>query len=255
MSRLLTAIALIAVAIYLIFFAPNLPFFTAAGIFGWLCFREYASLVEAHGILRPNSIGIAGGFAILIWPQFALPEVSIATLCAFIWSLSTQDLRQILPSVAGLMLGIVYAFVPWRFAVDLRLMNVHVLFFALALNWVGDSAAYYIGRSMGKHKLAPSVSPGKSREGAVASVIASVIFGVAYLNFFVPYIPSWKIAVIATFANVAGQLGDLAESALKRGAGVKDSGNFLPGHGGILDRMDSSLFSLPLVYVLLRFLT
>ena len=149
-------------------------------------------------------------------------------------------------------MGVFYAFVPWRFAIDLRAVSVHLLFFALALNWVGDSAAYYVGRTIGKHKLAPVVSPGKSWEGAIASVLGSVIFGLLYLGHFVPRIPLWQIAMIAAVGNVAGQFGDLAESALKRGAGLKDSSNLLPGHGGFLDRLDSSLFALPVVYILYR---
>ena len=209
-------------------------------------------LVEAHGILRPNAIGVMVGFAILIWPQFTLVEISGAVICALVLSLHYQDLRQILPGVACLLFGCLYTFGPWRFAVDLRLINVHLLFFALALNWIGDTAAFYVGRSFGRRKLAPSISPGKSREGAIASIVASTAFGLLYLGFLVPSLPIWKVILMSIFGNIAGQFGDLAESALKRGAGVKDSGTFLPGHGGVLDRMDSSLFSLPVVYALLR---
>ncbi|MBV9441330.1 MAG: phosphatidate cytidylyltransferase, partial [Acidobacteriaceae bacterium] len=109
----------------------------------------------------------------------------------------------------------------------------------------------------GKHRLAPVVSPKKSWEGAAASVAASVLFGFLYLKTLVPVIAFWHIAVLAILGNVAGQFGDLTESAFKRGANVKDSGNLLPGHGGMLDRVDSSLFALPTVYAahsLLKFL-
>jgi phosphatidate cytidylyltransferase len=109
-----------------------------------------------------------------------------------------------------------------------------------------------VGRAIGKHKLAPTISPGKSWEGAIASVAGSVIFGLLYVGHFVPQIALWQVAIIAAVANVAGQFGDLAESALKRGSGLKDSSNLLPGHGGFLDRLDSSLFALPVVYVLCR---
>jgi phosphatidate cytidylyltransferase len=98
------------------------------------------------------------------------------------------------------------------------------------------------------------VSPKKSWEGAAGSVAGSIVFGVIYLGYFQPQVALWKIALIAAAANMAGQLGDLAESAMKRGAGVKDSGHILPGHGGLLDRVDSSLFALPVVYALLLLL-
>jgi phosphatidate cytidylyltransferase len=179
-----------------------------------------------------------------------LPGASIFLLCSFVVALRLNSLRDVLLQVACCFMGAFYAFAPWRFAADLREVSVHLLFFALALNWVGDSAAYYIGRQFGKHKLAPRVSPGKSWEGAIASVLGAVLFGLLYLGHFLPQIPWWQVIVMAAIANTAGQLGDLAESALKRGAGVKDSGNLLPGHGGILDRVDSSLFALPVVYVL-----
>jgi phosphatidate cytidylyltransferase len=116
------------------------------------------------------------------------------------------------------------------------------------LNWVGDSGAYFVGRKFGKHKMAPRVSPKKSWEGAVASVVTSVAIGGAYLLRFVDGVTIPHAIGITVAANVAGQIGDLAESAMKRGAGVKDSGTILPGHGGFLDRVDSTLFTLPVVY-------
>src|SRR5262249_33821291 len=108
--------------------------------------------------------------------------------------------------------------------------------------------AYFIGRKLGKHKLATRVSPNKSWEGAAASVAASMLFGAAYLTRFVEGVTILEAIGITAAANIAGQIGDLAESAMKRGAGVKDSGTILPGHGGFLDRVDSTLFTLPVVY-------
>lgn len=252
MKRLATALALILAAGYLVGWAPQKLFIAGALLMSLLCYWEYSGLVEAHGIPRPGVFGLLAGLLILFVPQVALPAVSIVVVCSFIASLRHGNLREVLPQVACAVMGAFYTFAPWRFSIDLRQASVHLLFFALALNWVGDSAAYYVGRHFGKHKLAPVVSPGKSWEGAVASVFAAVLFGVLYLGRFVPQIAWWQVAVIAIVANVAGQFGDLAESAMKRGAGVKDSGHLLPGHGGMLDRVDSSLFALPVVYVLYR---
>ena len=137
---------------------------------------------------------------------------------------------------------------------ELRTISPYWVFYANAINWVGDSAAYFVGRAIGKHKLAPRISPGKSIEGAVASVIFASVFGVAFLHYFLPGTPLWLAMGVSVAANIAGQLGDLAESALKRGAGVKDSGTLLPGHGGWLDRLDSSLFSLPVTLFVLTLL-
>ena len=138
---------------------------------------------------------------------------------------------------AALLLGVVYTFGTLRCAVDLRAINAYWALFALSLNWVGDIAAFYVGRAIGRHKLAPRISPGKSWEGAIASVAGSMIYAAIYFPKLMPDVPLPEAILIAAAGNVAGQIGDLSESVLKRGAGVKDSGNLLPGHGGWLDRL------------------
>ena len=255
MTRLLTAFALLAASFYLVFWAPTQVFIGAAVVTGLLCYREYSALVAGHGIPRPGWLGVAAGILILFWPQYTLPGMSLVLLMAFILALRLDNMKDVLAHAASVVLGALYVFAPWRFAASLREQSVHLLFFALALNWAGDSIAYYVGRSLGKHKLAPIVSPKKSWEGAAAAVFAAALFGVLYVGYFVPAIPHWKVAIIAVVANIAGQFGDLAESAIKRGAGVKDSGQMLPGHGGMLDRLDSSLFALPVVYTFLALLS
>ena len=253
MKRVATALALIAISIYLIFVAPQAIFLGAAVVVGLICYFEYAVLVEAHGIRKPGVFGVLAGIIALVFPQYALIGLSVTGILALSSGLRFAELKDVLPQTAAAILGALYTFVPWRFAADLRNASVHWLFFALALNWAGDSTAYYVGRAFGKHRLAPIVSPNKSWEGAIGSVGGSVVFGIVYMHYFVPTSPAWMVGVVAAVANVAGQLGDLAESAIKRGAGVKDSGSILPGHGGLLDRLDSSLFALPVVYALTRF--
>lgn len=256
MQRLVTAIGLAAAAIYLIGWAPQPVFLAAAILMSVLGYREFVNLVEGHSIQSPGALGLLTGLAVLLWPAeplhgVSLPAiVSLLVVIAFISSLRLASLRDVLPQVACVLLGAFYTFAPWRFSIELRHQSGHLLFFALALNWVGDSCAYYTGRAIGKHRLAPIVSPNKSWEGAVGSVAGSVLFGLLYLGKFMPQIVWWKVVLMAVVANIAGQFGDLAESAMKRGANVKDSGNLLPGHGGVLDRVDSSLFALPVVYAI-----
>jgi phosphatidate cytidylyltransferase len=256
MQRLITSIGLIVVAVYLIGWAPESLFIAATLLMSLLGYSEYAGLVKRHSIPRPGIFGFLAGLFILFWPAAPLrgisllTVISILTVAAFITSLRYLNLRDVLPQVACAFLGAFYTFAPWRFAADLRRHSVHLLFFALALNWAGDSTAYYVGRTFGKHKLAPIVSPKKSWEGAIGSALGSILFGLIYLGHFMPQIAWWNVVLIALIANIAGQFGDLAESAMKRGADLKDSGNLLPGHGGILDRVDSSLFALPVVYAL-----
>jgi phosphatidate cytidylyltransferase len=146
------------------------------------------------------------------------------------------------------MSSIVYCALTLGFLILIPRAWIILLF---AIIWVGDSAAYYGGRALGKHLLAPQVSPKKTVEGAVAglagSVVAGLIGGVLVLHE-----PWARIAAISALTAVAGQIGDLAESVLKRSAGVKDSSSILPGHGGILDRLDSMLFAAPIFYWLLK---
>ncbi len=256
MKRVLTAVALLLLAFYLIFIVGSVGFVIAALVTGLLCYREYDALVAAQGIPRPGILGALTGIFVLFAPLLpagsanVLLGLSLGLIVLCIAGLRLSALKDILLYAACALFGALYTFAPWRFAIDLRAASVHLLFFALALNWAGDTAAYYIGRSFGKHPLAPVISPKKSWEGAAASVAGSVVFGALYLGYFTPRIPMWEVITMSVLGNIAGQFGDLAESAIKRGAGVKDSGNLLPGHGGILDRLDSSLFALPVVLLI-----
>ena len=121
-----------------------------------------------------------------------------------------------------------------------------LLLFAMVIIWVGDSAAYFVGRSFGKYKLAPHLSPNKTWEGTVASFLGSLIVAIVFLRFMTVPLP--HLLGMAAVGNVAGQVGDLLESAYKRSAGIKDSGSLLPGHGGVLDRIDALILAIPVVW-------
>lgn len=153
--------------------------------------------------------------------------------------------RNALVSALG---GIAYIGGAWLCAFSLRALNPHWLLFAFLLCWAGDTAALYIGKAFGRHKLAPKISPGKTWEGAIASVAGGVLIGAIYAHYLIPAAALSFVLIIAAAGNIAGQFGDLIESAYKRWGGVKDSGSSLPGHGGWLDRIDSSLLSVPVVY-------
>ncbi len=128
--------------------------------------------------------------------------------------------------------------------------GMYLIFLLLLIEWLTDSGAYFIGSAFGKHKLMPRVSPKKTVEGALGGIAAACL-GALLLNAFAHIAPYWLIVVIAVIVSVAGQFGDLCESAVKRWARVKDSGNLIPGHGGILDRFDSMFFAAPITYLIL----
>ncbi len=255
MKRVLTALELIPLVVYAVLGDNLWLFYGVLTTVALICYHEYAGIAAAYGFGKLGPIGYAGIWLLAPYEQYLLLFVTLLTLATLAISMRGDDLAKSLPRAALLMTGVLYIFGSWRFAVLLRvnLNKPYWLMFALAINWVGDAAAYYVGRSFGRHRLAPRVSPNKSWEGAAASVTAAALFGWLFLRLVLPAAPAWQAIAVAAAANVAGQLGDLVESAIKRGADVKDSGTILPGHGGFLDRIDSTLFALPVVYLYLRF--
>ncbi|HUQ90384.1 MAG TPA: phosphatidate cytidylyltransferase [Bryobacteraceae bacterium] len=246
MRRILTAFVLIPSVIYTIFFGPELLFQLVVAVLAFLCFHEFAAIAAAQGIPVPLWLGEVLGLVFLLAPITDWRLLLAITMLLMVWSLRTGTLSDSLPLASATLLGILYVYGSWRCAPVLRAASPWWLMFAVSLNWVGDSAALYVGKALGKHKLAPVISPQKTWEGAIGSAIFTTIYGVVLLTWSVQA-KVLDAALLSFAACAAGQVGDLAESALKRGAGVKDSGTMLPGHGGWLDRLDSTLFSMPVV--------
>ena len=252
MKRILTAAALIPIVVYVVLWANFWVFVAVLVTVAVLCYREFNGVAEAYGFGVPGPLGYGAGLLFLVWWQDAWLLIVGIALILLALAMRGDDLAKSLPRAALLLAGIVYIFGCWKCAMPLRDMSPHWLMYALLVNWVGDVGAYYVGGRWGRHKMAPRVSPHKSWEGAVASVAASVMVAGPYLLRFVPGVGVALAVALTVAANATGQLGDLTESAMKRGAGLKDSGVILPGHGGLLDRVDSTLFSLPLIYAYLK---
>lgn len=252
MKRILTALALIPVTAWVVLWADHWIFLAVLAIVACLCWYEYNEIAGAYGFGKPGIVGYGAGLALLMWWDIHwLVAVGFA-LVVMLMVLRSPDLAHALPRAALLVFGVIYVFGCWKCARPLReVYSPHWLMYALLLNWAGDIGAYYVGRNFGRHKLAPRVSPKKSWEGAVAGVVTGVAAGGFYLTRFVPGVPLAHVIALTAVANIAGQFGDLAESAMKRGAQVKDSGAILPGHGGFLDRVDSTLFALPVIFAYL----
>jgi phosphatidate cytidylyltransferase len=253
MKRLITAALLIPFILSVVYLGPPWVLFGVTAIVALICYSEYSGLAAGYGVAKPGPVGFAAGLLVLAMkPEDGYLILTLVAIVALSLVLRLDDLHQALPHAAFLLFGIVYIFGAWKFAILLRAASAHWLAYALILNWVGDGFAYYTGKSIGRHRLATKISPNKTWEGSIASLVGSVLFGVLYLNRTLA-VPPIEAGLLSAFANVAGQAGDLAESALKRGAGVKDSSTLLPGHGGLLDRVDSTLFALPVVYLKLYF--
>jgi len=253
MKRVATALVLIPAVVWLVLKGPYWALIVAFTVVGSMGFWEFDRMAVKCGSIGTALYGMIAGVVLLGTPQPAIVAILIAPV-ALAMMMSLGDLKQVPLTAGTFTVGVLYIFGSLRCALDLRALNPHWLMFALLLSWVGDTAALYAGRAFGTHKLAPRISPGKTWEGSVASVIASVAIGAVYARYFIPASPLWLALALGAAGNIAGQIGDLAESAMKRGAGVKDSGTSLPGHGGWLDRIDATLFSVPAVYALLLFL-
>jgi phosphatidate cytidylyltransferase len=231
---------------------PDVAFVALLAVIGLLAFREFDMIAHAQGIPKAGIPGMLAGLALLIVPEPLLVVVGAAILAMCV--ALRGDFKDALPRTGVFLLGVVYIFGAWRCAIELRAINPHWLMVAALVSWTGDTAAMYIGKAFGRHKLAPEASPSKTWEGAAGSVAGGVLGAVIYAHFLIPSANVWGVAATGAVANIAGQVGDLCESAFKRGANLKDSGSGLPGHGGFLDRIDSTLFSIPATYAILRIL-
>ena len=251
MKRVLTAAVLAPLITYVVLLGPDWLLWLVTTAVALLCFREYGAIVTAYGLHHPGPPGYVAGLLVLLLPRADALMLTLIALLVVSLMFRSKDLAKALPGAGAFLFGVIYVFGPWRSALGLHAASPHWLFLVLAMNWIGDTAAYYVGRTWGRHKMAPRLSPAKSWEGGAASLIVSLLFGFFYLGWAIPDVAPGLRLAIAGAANIAAQVGDLAESLLKRGAGVKDSGNLLPGHGGWLDRVDGSLFSLPLVHFLI----
>ena len=268
MKRILTAIVLIAVVFAIIFLGPLWLLAVAAALVACLAAYEYRALAHDKNVYIPLW-WLFGATALIFFftlrlPDFELPVLTLVTFILLAWSGFRAPLNRVLPDTALGLFSLIYIVYPLTL---LPLIKAHedgtgLLVFLFVCVWFGDIAALYIGKNFGKRKLAPRLSPNKTIEGSIASVVGSVAFGmgVYYLGdsltargFTQLHIsaPAWQMVLIAIVLNIAAQLGDLLESAIKRGAGVKDSGTMLPGHGGILDRIDALLLASPVLWYIL----
>ena len=254
-SRVLTAIILFPPVIYLIGWSPLWLFLTAVVATVVLCLHEYVTICRLSGLRTLASLVYAGGAGVCLAQMLALRSVAnpaalfLALFIPLMLSLAmlwVDDLKQYLSAVATTVLGILYIAVPMSFLVALRSSDPvdgrNLVLFLFLVIWAGDICAYAVGRPLGRHFLFPRLSPRKTIEGALGGLAGSLLAAWGYTHWV------WKSAdlraaiLMAALIAIAGQIGDFVESALKRGAGIKDSGTILPGHGGMLDRIDALLF-------------
>lgn len=259
-----------------------------AGLVALLAVHELLKLSEAYAITPfywPTYIFVAALFVLLALGSMNERPVAstaifiygggfAASLAAFLFlaiGMNRADLVTSFPAAMTSVFGFCYVALPMAFLVEIRQQwsGAFLVLYLLLIVWAGDIFAYFVGRSLGRHLMSPRISPKKTWEGAAASLIASLLVGTLLYNYALPICTAllkahlierrdgifalqkpelWPVVLLSAAINVAAQLGDLVESLIKRGAGVKDSGTLLPGHGGMLDRIDALLFAAPVLW-------
>jgi phosphatidate cytidylyltransferase len=247
---------LIAIMAALVAIAAMLEFFSVAARLGfqayrlWTCLAAAAVIAQQFYASRMASINHLGDLLDRS-PRISLELVLFGfVLGVAVISLGSQrSLAEVLPSISVSAGGLVFVVLPFSAVVRLHGVDVvgrWLLLFTVVLVWVGDTLAYFVGRGIGRWKMAPQTSPNKTWEGAAANFLGA-LFVAAIFGYWTKVPPAHMLAMAAV-GSVAGQIGDLFESAWKRNAGVKDSGTILPGHGGMLDRIDALILAAPAVW-------
>jgi phosphatidate cytidylyltransferase len=277
-KRVVTAAVLIPLVVGLVVYGSTLVVALGTGVFMVLALLEYFALGEAIGwraqrawttvcalallflAWLPSVIkaGDFGGYSVptgmewLVYRIIPRPEEALFIFVlgiAVIALVSRRPLVETLPAAGISASGLLLVAFPLTYAVRLHGWGEYgpwLLLFALVITWAGDTGAYFAGRAFGSHLLAPHLSPKKTWEGSLAGMVCSILVAIVFRRWL--HAPVGFLIGMAIAGNVAGQIGDLLESAYKRSAGVKDSGALLPGHGGVLDRIDALILAIPVVW-------
>ena len=268
MNRLITAAIALPFLVASIIYPPlHFLFVVLAVAATVLGLYEFWMLARKRGAKPDVVVGYAGAAAMLLAFGFNELGMLLLIVIAFvIATLAAETLRgapfeKMMVSTGSTMLGVLYVVLLGGHLVAVRTgfrdplqfdhaqnLSTHLLAFFFLVLMGSDTGAYYTGHALGRHKLAPNISPSKTWEGAVGGMAASLLMATLAHFWFFPELSLRAALPLAAVMNVFGVVGDLTESALKRSAGAKDAANFLPGHGGLLDRLDSLLFNAPLLY-------
>jgi phosphatidate cytidylyltransferase len=287
-KRVVTAVVLIPLVLLLILKAPLYVIAIVSGAVALLAIAEFLKLAAQYGVqpLWSPTYGFIVLFFLFVIAassnRVPLVETTAmiyglalaAALAPFVFltiAMRRSDLRNGYPSAAASSFAFAYIAIPMALLVQIRQQpaGAILVIYTLLVVWAGDIFAYFVGKAVGRHRMSPEISPKKTWEGTIASVAASLLVGTLWFQH-AARISTWLlqsglierrdgmfglqqpslavIVVLSAIVNIAAQLGDLVESLIKRGAGVKDSGAILPGHGGMLDRIDAMLFAVPVVW-------
>lgn len=259
MARILSAAVIVPVAILVVIFATPLYFLIGVGLVGTACLYEYYRLLAAMKVKAQPLFGYLAFWILLIaFRQDRFPAtavVALVMLAAFLSAMwrTRLPVRERATALMAELFGILYlslflypaVAIRYDFGAEAGLSWMLILLFVI---WAGDTVALAVGKKFGRSPFASVLSPKKTNEGAMAGLLAGIAVAAAMQHFLFPGLRLPHVLAAAVILGIFGQLGDLAESMLKRAAEIKDSSQLIPGHGGVLDRMDSLLFAFPVMY-------
>ncbi len=263
MTRVLTAALAVPLALAAVFLLPAHWFFVLLLVIVEIQVFEFvrvsrswaphAPLEALLALVPPTALLLSPG---ALWPSpthvpweyLLVVQMLLSVGVGSLVLLGRTPVDEAMGALGVLCFGMVYFALPVAALSRLHRLDPWVLVLLLGVIWIGDTAAYTVGRAWGRTKLAPIVSPNKTWEGAVAGAAAALLVGGAWSVLRLGHL-SWAVVLVALLTAIGGQLGDLVESMFKRGAGIKDSGTLLPGHGGMLDRMDALMFGAPVMLI------
>jgi phosphatidate cytidylyltransferase len=259
-KRWLTGIIAIPLLIYIIGLGPRWLFFSLLSVVSVVGLIEFYGMTasELPKLVRWSSYLLT----LLLFAAFYMRQVLLTPFIIVIWAFISMTFflftrptpnQQWTSDIGKAVLGPIYVGLPLSMLlmIHLRPNGKIWIFFLLSVIFASDTGAFYFGKFLGKHKLYAAISPNKTWEGAVGGLLSSIIVALLFLRILKFHQSSLTIVILVLALSVVGQIGDLAESMLKRNHGLKDSGKILPGHGGILDRIDGLLFSIPILYIFL----
>ncbi|MBI3949821.1 MAG: phosphatidate cytidylyltransferase [Acidobacteria bacterium] len=265
MKRVLTAAIAVPILVYVLWYAPPYVFNVLVIIAAVLGIREFQIIADRVGYQGPKWVGWVGGVMVLISFWQGKPEGAVLILAAVMAAamithrLWRHSVETSLMSTSATVAGVVYVAVFLGYLVSLRMieggttaLSAKLLSFFLLVNWAADTIAMLVGRTMGKRLLLPVISPKKTVEGGLGGLVGSMAGAVLAHFWFFSELRLTDALVLGAIMGTVGQVGDWCESMLKRGSGIKDTANIIPGHGGILDRLDSLLFNAPILYYYYR---
>ena len=256
LKRWLTALCLLPIVVYIIGFSPSYLFYIFVCFVMLLGLREFYHIIRHIPFLFELTAYVLSLLIVVLILRGSMYLFPLGISCCLFIPLIISIIRSYSPKtvlfqdMAKLLFGVVYIALPFCMLIIIY-KHPHGrawIFFLLCLIIMGDTGAFYFGRYLGRHNLHKKISPKKTWEGAIGGLICSVAGGFVFIKIFKLVPISAEILFFMVFLAIMGQLGDLAESFIKRSYNIKDSGAILPGHGGILDRIDSFLFAIPLLY-------